>query len=143
MMMLKQLKTLSVLVILTLLIGCKSAETKQKTEAETTAYKALTEKWGNTVKYDFNKGRSYVLAQSVPSAKSSSTGFSYFVYDMKAEKVTIRGEVDSGYIKWLSEKEVEIFRTPGVMAPNTTRDDYTEVVDVVSGKSTPKKNWSK
>lgn len=143
MMKAKHMKPFLLLALFTLMIGCKSAEQKQNAVVESTAYKTLAEKWGDAVKYDFNKDRSYVLAQSTPSAKSGSTGFSYFVFDMKTEKATLKGTVESGFIKWLSEKEVEIFRTPGKMAPNTTRDDYTEVVNVETGKSTPKRDWKK
>ena len=142
MMKAKQMKSVLILALFSLLIGCKSAEKKQNTGVETTAYQALAQKWGEGVKYDFNKDRSYVLAQSELSDKTG-TSFSYFVFDMKAEKTTLQGTIESGYIKWLTDLEVEIFRTPGKMAPNTTRDDYTEVVNVQTGKSTPKATWKK
>ena len=142
MMKAKHMKPFLILALFVMLIGCKSAEKKQNTEAESTAYLELAKKWGEAVKYDFNKDRTYVLAQSELSDKSG-TSFSYFVFDMKAEKATLQGTIESGYIKWLTDLEVEIFRTPGKMAPNTTRDDYTEVVNVKTAKSTPKTDWKR
>ncbi len=142
-MMMKQFKPLLVLVLLVMLVGCKSAETKQVTGPETTAYKGLTQKWKGQAKYEFNKDRSYVLAQSEPPATADYYDFSYFVFDMKAEKVVLQGDIASGFVKWISEKEIEVFQTPGKMGPTQTRDDYTEVINVETGKSTPKTDWKK
>ena len=124
-------------------VACKSSEKAAKEiQQETTAYKDLTQKWGGEAKYDFNEDRSLVLAQSVPAANAKDLSISYFVFDMKTEKVLTEGTA-RGSVQWLSPKTIEVFNTPGKMAPNTTRDDYTEVIDVCTGVRTPKTEWNK
>lgn len=143
MMLQKNSTSFLILLSLVLLMGCKNKPNQAKQSEETTAYKELTLKWGSQVQYDFNQDRSFVLAQSVPGVDSKSRDVSYFVFDMKAEKITTEGNVENGSVSWLSLKEIQIFRVPGKMSPGQSRDDYTTVVDVLTGKQTPKTNWKK
>ena len=151
--MIIQKNTRHFLIALSLLcvVACKStekqvADTTDKTEVvakESTAYKALAEKWGGEVKYDFNEDRSLVLAQSVPPANAKELTFSYFVFDMKTEAVRTQGTIFRGSVKWLSLKEIEVFNAPGKMAPGVTPDDLMMVINVFTGEHTPKKDWNK
>lgn len=123
-----------------------SCNVTKKTQAisESTAYVAVAkEKLGDKVKFDFNEDRSYVLCQSQPSAKPNNTTFSFMVYSMKEEKIVMEQNISSGFVKWLSALEIEVFTTPGVMRNDQSRDDFTQVYDVVTGKSTPKTDWGK
>ncbi|MCE7996709.1 MAG: hypothetical protein HEP71_32415 [Roseivirga sp.] len=125
------------------LVSCSVA---QKTQAvsESTAYLAVAkEKLGDKVKFDFNEDRSYVLCQSEIPATSNSKSFGFIVFDMKNEKVVLEQNVSSGFVQWLSNLEIEVFTTPGFMRNDQSRDDFTQVYHVISGKSTPKTDWTK
>lgn len=125
------------------LISCSVTKTT-KAVSESTAYMTLAkEKLGNNVKFDFNKDRSYVLCQSKVAATSNSKSFSFFVFDMKNEEAVIEQNVNSGFVKWLSNLEIEVFTTPGFMRNDQSRDEFTQVYHVVTGKSTPKTDWGK
>lgn len=136
-------KTFACLLIIASLGACKSSE-KQKATEESTTYIALAEKMmGTEVAYAFNSDRSYVLAQTDLSKNMDQKSFSFFVFEMKTEKVVLEKNVESGYVKWLSPTEVEVFRTPGKMRSDQTRDDYTEVYNVKTGDTTSKTEWKK
>lgn len=140
----KTLRSLFLILILTAsLFACKPAEKQaQKTESE--AYKPLAaEKLGPDAEFTFNEDRSFVLAQSMIEASKGGLSFSFFVFDMKNEKIVLEQQVESGYVKWLSKTEIEIFRTPGIMRQDQTRDDYTQVHNVLTGESMPKTDWKK
>lgn len=123
-----------------------SCNVTKKTQAisESTAYMALAkETLGDKAKFDFNSDRSYVLCQSEPGSRPNNTAFSFFVYSMKEEKAVMEQNVSSGFVKWLSALEIEVFTTPGFMRNDQSRDDFTQVYHVVTGKSTPKNDWGK
>ena len=122
--------------------GCKSTK-KAAVVEETTAYMEPAAKLGDNVKYSFNDGRSFVLAQSTPDPNGNSLSFSFLVFDMKAEKVVLEQTVESGFVQWLSQEEIEVFFTPGIMRNDQSRDDFTTVYNVVTGKSMPKTDWKK
>ena len=122
--------------------GCKSTE-KATTNQETKAYLEPAAKLGDGVKYSFNKDRSYVLAQSTPDINGQNTSFSFFVFDMKAEKIVLEQTIDSGFVQWLSDNEIEVFLTPGVMRNDQSRDEFTTVYNVATGASQPKTDWKK
>ncbi|GAB5524476.1 MAG: hypothetical protein Roseis2KO_23480 [Roseivirga sp.] len=121
-----------------------SCSVTKKTQAvsESTAYLTLAkEKLGDNVKFDFNEDRSYVLCQSEILPKAKSKSFSFFVYNMKDEKIVLEQNVSAGFVQWLSTMEIEVFTTPGVMRNDQSRDDFTQVYHVATGKSTPKTDW--
>lgn len=123
-----------------------SCSVTKKTQAisESTVYIALAkEKLGDKVKFDFNEDRSFVLCQSEIATTSNSKSFSFFVFDMKNENVVIERNVNSGFVQWLSNLEIEVFTTPGFMRNDQSRDEFTQVYHVVSGKFTPKTDWEK
>lgn len=115
-----------------------------KAVAESTAYrKVATEKFGDKVKFAFNENRNYVLCQGEPSSDPNDQRFGFLVYDMKAEKVIMEKSVRSGYVQWLSVTEIEIFTTPGTMRNDQSRDEFTQVFNVITGNSMPKTEWGK
>ena len=122
--------------------GCKSTKTAAVAE-ETKAYMEPAAKLGDNVKFSFNDGRTFVLAQSTPDPNGDNLSFSFLVFDMKAEKVVMTQSVESGFVQWLSKDEIEVFNTPGIMPKEKTRDEFTTVYNVVTGKSMPKTDWKK
>lgn len=126
-----------------LLMGC-SVTNKTKAVQESTAYITVAkEKLGDEVKFAFNKDRSYVLCQTEPADNPDNPSFRFLVFSMKDEKVVLEQNVRSGFVQWLSDMEIEVFTTPGFMRNDQSRDEFTQVYDVTTGKSTPKTDWKK
>lgn len=126
-----------------LLASC-SVTKKTQAVAESTAYlNVAREKLGDHVKFDFNEDRSYVLCQSEILPRAREKSFSFLVYSLKDEKVVMEQNVSAGFVQWLSAMEIEVFTTPGVMRNDQSRDDFTQVYDVTTGKATPKNDWKK
>lgn len=126
-----------------LLMGC-SVTNKTKAVNESTAYLTVAkEKLGDEVNFAFNKDRSYVLCQTEPSPNPDNPSFRFLVFSMKDEKVVMEQSVRSGFVKWLSGMEIEIFSTPGFMRNDQSRDEFTQVYHVVTGNSIPKTDWKK
>lgn len=126
-----------------LLASC-SVTKKTKAVSESTAYITLAkEKIGDKVKYDFNEDRSYVLCQGEPAGGPDNSSFGFFVFSMKEEKVVLEKTVSSGFVQWLSSREIEVFTTPGFMRNDQSRDEFTQVYDVITGKATAKTDWGK
>lgn len=125
------------------LASCSVAK-KTQAVAESTAYiNVAKEKLGDNVKFDFNEDRSYVLCQSEILPRAREKSFRFLVYKMKDEKVVMEQNVSAGFVQWLSAMEIEVFTTPGVMRNDQSRDDFTQVYHVATGKSTPKTDWKK
>lgn len=125
------------------LMSC-SVTSKTKAVQESTAYITVAkEKLGDEVKFAFNKDRSYVLCQTEPADNPDNPSFSFLVFSMEDEKVVLEQNVRSGSVKWLSDMEIEVFSTPGFMRNDQSRDDFTQVYNVATGKWTPKTSWKK
>lgn len=121
-----------------------ACQVTQKTQAavESTAYLQIAQdKLGENLKYAKSENGRYVLCQTVQSSNPDNQSFKFLVYDMQDEKIVMEKSVSRGYVQWLSNTEVEIFSTPGTMRNDQSRDDFTMVYDVITGKGTPKNDW--
>jgi hypothetical protein len=130
-------------ICLLLLASCQVTQ-KTKAAAESTAYKQIAqEKLGDDLKFTPSEDNKFVLCETKASSDPDNGAFQFLVFDTEAEKIVMEKKVTQGYVRWVSAKEVEVFSTPGIMREDQTRDDFTVVYDVVTGKATPKTAWKK
>lgn len=140
--MTRKIALLLMMVILLASAGCKPSE-KQPARKNQVYITVAREKLGDNVTFRYNDDRAYVLAQSEQPKSSNDLSFRFIVFGIKQEKVVLEQDVESGFVKWLSNTEIEVFRTPGKMRNEQTRDDYTMVYNVMTGDSMPKTEWKK
>jgi len=67
----------------------------------------------------------------------------YFVYEVENEKILFENIVDKGNVKWYSETEIEISKTPGTMTSDETMQDYAWIINVLDGKKIKKSEYLK
>jgi hypothetical protein len=131
------------LILLSFFTSCTAAKKTQPATDSTAYVEIARQKLGENVKFDFNKDKTYMLCQAQPGSEPDNPSFSFFVYSMDEEKVVLEQQVRSGSVQWLSNLEIEVFTTPGFMRNDQSRDEFTQVYHVVTGKSTPKTEWGK
>lgn len=76
---------------------------------------------------EFNKEGDYKLCikESAKDKKNMTTLF-YYLADKQGNKV-MTGELGSGEVAWLGDYAVEIYRTPGNISKDLSKDDITKV----------------
>jgi|AntRauTorckE6833_2_1112554.scaffolds.fasta_scaffold79881_2 hypothetical protein len=106
---------------------------------ENLAYEVLNVK---PIEFSKNSSNDYVLA-TYYKTNSNVTGtevLNYAIINIERNQVEKKGVLPQGRINWISDYQVEIFSPPGITKnPNETPDDYTEIYDVKTGKTTSKK----
>lgn len=130
-------KTILLVPILLFMVACSAGR-----KAAEQAYTSLaSEKFEGEVKYVKSPGKKYVLCISdkQPSQSNAQNQLKFFVYDVKANTMTFELNVGNGTVKWASSTELEVFRVPGVMPKDRTRDDFTTIYDAATGQGRPKK----
>jgi len=58
----------------------------------------------------------------------------FYISDTEENKV-FEGAVYGGYVKWVSNFQVEYFSPPGVMPSNMDKDDFIMIYDIEKGTS--------
>ncbi len=135
------LKILIFIVLGVTVISCGSAKLSASTPDSTETYKkVVVNKLGEGVLYIANKSNSYVLC--IKETKGSSlqprNNINYLVIKLSDNTIALENKVDGGTVNWFSETEIEVYRTPGIMRDDQTRDDFITLYNVETGKSYPK-----
>ena len=65
---------------------------------------------------------------------------SFVVIKMDDNKVVLEENVEGGTVDWFSDNSIQVFRTPGIMRDDQTRDDFITLYNVETGISSKKKN---
>lgn len=102
--------------------------------------KLAEEKLGADVTFMHSPDDEYVLCYTNKKGtpKYPQNTIDYFVYDLKKNEVIQEDTFGPGEIKWHDAKHLEIFQIPGVMPEGKTKDHFTYLYNVESGKRTPK-----
>lgn len=107
-------------------------------------YKELAiQKYANGIEYVPSPEERYVLVKKerLGTPKLPQSQIDFFVYDSKTDSIVYESVVGNGTVKWLGNDRIEIVRTPGNMAVGLTRDDFTDIHDLQTGKTIPKKQF--
>lgn len=137
----RKLSTYIVLVLL--LASCGASKKGNSTQVNGNKYIELaSEKLGDKVIYKMNESKTYVLCISEikGTVHQPRNTLSYMVINIKDNDVALEDKIDGGTVKWSGDGEIEVFRTPGIMRDDQTRDDFITLYNIETGKSYPKKN---
>lgn len=135
------------LIYITLIILLASCGTSKKgsnsTQANEDKYKAIaTDKFGEDVTFATNDPKSFVLCTSEVkgTVHQPRNTLSYMMIRLVDNTIVLEDKLDGATVNWYSETEIEVYRTPGIMRDDQTRDDFITLYNVETGKSYPKKN---
>lgn len=136
-------KSIYMVIIAFFVLSCGASKNNNTAQNGKDGYKELAvEKLGDNVTYTMNEDESFVLCVSEikGTTQQPRNMLSYMVINMKDNSTVLEDKIDGGSVNWVNDTELEVFRTPGIMRNDQTRDDYTTVYNIKTGKSYPKKN---
>ena len=128
-----------------LILFCTCSRTTQSTNTESYLDIAKT-KYGVDDEFSCEENSSKTLVLCKHATDNSEPGlmsWEYFVYEQENKKVLLEDAVDRGNVKWFSESEIEISRTPGTMRADQTMADYAWILNVYSGDKVKKSEYTK
>lgn len=134
----------SALFIYTLTLILITSCSKSIQVSRTVDYEAIArEKYGQEAySCEDNPAESFVLCKHQISDQSEPfKSWEYFVYDKLNKAIVLENSVEKGNVKWFSNTELEVTKTPGTMAQGQTMEDYTWILDIISGKRTQKSKY--
>lgn len=104
--------------------------------------KIATEKLEGDIIYAMNEANTYVLCvnEIKGTPEQPRNTISFVVINMIDNSVALENKIEGGTVKWSGNLIIEIFRTPGIMRDDQSRDDFVTIYNVETGKSYPKKN---
>ena len=126
-----------------IVVGCTSGKVdSNKNSDPLKKYQEVAQKkFKKDIEYSKSPNGDYVLCikDIKGSAQQPMNNLSFFVYDVKKDKITFELKVGAGTVKWLDKKTVEVYRTPGALPQGYNQDNYTTYYNVIDGTSRPKK----
>jgi len=124
-------------------ISCSSSKPSVNTIDTNETYKELvTNKLGEDVLYIANKTNAYMLCikETEGSSLQPRNRVSYLVVEINTSGIVLEDKIEGGSVSWASKNEIEVFRTPGIVRKDQSRDDFITLYNVETGKSYPKKD---
>ncbi|MBL7959684.1 hypothetical protein JNL27_05525 [bacterium] len=141
--------TKTIVMFLAILVSCTSAQKsnssafqeKQDLSPAVEKYKTLAmEKYKEGIDYVFNESGSFVMCvhAAKPSAEHPQKTISFFVYDLKNEKILYEESVGDGSVKWKNDVQIEITSKIGIITPSHQSNIIHYVYDVSTQKKLKK-----
>lgn len=138
----------TIIMFLTILVSCTSAKKTSVASQENQhgspaveKYKTLAmEKYKEGIDYVFNESGSFVMCvhAAKPSAEHPQKTISFFVYDLKNEKILYEESVGDGSVKWKNDVQIEITSKIGIITPSHQSNIIHYVYDVSTQKKLKK-----
>ena len=136
------------LALLTFSFECSSSEeTSEKTEtSQINKEKTVTiekyaelakDKFGDNFSIQMNSDKTFVLCSNVPKSikDNEPTAVSYFIYDLKNEKIVFEESIPDGNVSWLNEHQIKVTIIPGIVKRDDEGGSNTEYIyDVIQMK---------
>ncbi len=124
-------------------ISCSSSKLLVSTPDTNETYKeVVANKLGEDVLYIANKTNAYMLC--IKETKGGSlqprNKIDYLVVKTDTNSIVLEDKIEGGSVSWASKNEIEVFRTPGIVRKDQSRDDFITLYNVETGKSYPKQD---
>lgn len=104
--------------LLTLSFECSSSEeTSEKTVTIEKYTELAKDKFGDNFATQMNSDKTYVLCSNVPKSirDNGPTAVSYFIYDLKNDKIVFEESIPDGNVSWLNEHQIKVTIIPGIV----------------------------
>lgn len=136
-------KTIVYSLVILLAVSCSSSKISVITPDTAQSYKEVVEnKLGKEVLFIKNKPNTYVLCitETKVTVQQPRNKIRYVVVKIDNTSIVVEDSLENGSVNWSSKNELEIFRNPGIVRKDQSRNDFITLYNVESGKSYPKKN---
>ncbi len=113
-------------VFVSIFVFACSANTVPTKQDQTELNGLIKKELGDGASQSMNNLKSFVLAtRPLPNQKTK-----FAIIRIKDQKIVERGNVFSGYIKWIGDLEVEYYSTPGMVRKNENPADYKKNINL-------------
>ncbi|MGI9542347.1 MAG: hypothetical protein ACR2MX_03755 [Cyclobacteriaceae bacterium] len=94
------------------------------------------EQLGEQASFHLNQTKSFLLCKSHTEKKGAMAlgPVHFLVYDQASEELLVDKTLEKGTVEWYSDQELLIKTIPGITKTGETEEDYTYLLDVVTGK---------
>lgn len=75
---------------------------------------------------EWNNSETFQLCLTQASKDAFPRPITYEIFD-KGGNLIRNGRIRSGYVKWISDMDLELFETPGIIPQGMTKDDLIRV----------------
>lgn len=136
-MIMNKLAVTPISVAILMLISCGSSKKESARLTRNEAYKVVAaQKYNAPIQHLFNDTKSHVLCfnQTRASTRNPFPSLSFFIYDLKSEKVIYEETLDNGRVLWLNENQVQITVIPGVITSAHKKEDTIYIYDLKTGQ---------
>jgi len=122
--------------------GCASSKVSSVDTKDVSNYEklAISTLASENVTHTMNSNKTYVLSTNEVKGtlEQPRNSLSFVVIKINENKVVLEQKIEGGNVNWLNYTEIEVFRTPGIMRDDQTRDDFITIYNVETGLSYPK-----
>lgn len=136
-------KSIIYIFLVLFITSCGASKVSNSAQESDANYKVIaTEKLRGEITYTMNEVKSHVLCVSEikGTPKQPRNTLSYLVIKIKDNSTALENKIEGGTVNWYDNTEIEVYRTPGIMRDDQSRDDFVTLYNVETGKSYPKKN---
>ena len=117
----------------------ETTEIKEEKTVEIEKYTELAkDKFGDNFSIQMNSDKTYVLCSNVPKSIKDNrpATVSYFIYDLKNEKIVFEESIPDGNVSWLNEHQIKITIIPGIVKGDEKEEgsDSGYIYDIIQMK---------
>lgn len=137
------LKNAFIAIISVLLVNCASS-TKTDSMSNDDYKQTIEEKIGTPVSYISNEANDKILCvKEEANSDESKVGRVLVVWDIENGKIIYEKNMKGGYVKWFDNDHLEIAGVIGVVQPDKDKEDYIQIVNVMTNQTMSKANFLK
>ncbi len=119
--------------------GGSASSQDMKDSASVAKYETIAiERYKDRIEYVFNESKVFVLCihSNKPTAKMPESIVSFFVYDLKMNRVILEESIRDGSVRWIDEQRIEIVQKTGTVSKEDQSRVQRYVYDVMTQKKT-------
>lgn len=126
------------------LLTCCASSSKTDSMSKEGYKQAIEEKLGTPVTYTNNEANDKILCvKEDGNSDDSKINRVFVVWDIENSKILYEKNMKGGYVKWFDNDHLEISNEIGVVQPDKDKEDYIQIVNVISNQTMTKSSFLK
>lgn len=137
------LKNAFIPIISVLLVNCASS-TKTDSMSNDDYKQSIEGKIGTPVSYISNEANDKILCvKEDDNSDETKVNRVFVVWDIENSKIVYEKNMKGGYVKWFDNDHLEITGVIGIVQPGKEKEDYVQIVNVLTNQSMSKSSFLK